>query len=30
MLSHFGLFVEERTNRVLLLEPHEADSLNLP
>ncbi len=29
VLSHFALFMEDRTNRVLLLEPHEADALNL-
>ncbi len=29
VLSHFALFVEERTNRVLLLEPDEADRLEL-
>ena len=29
VLSHFGLFMEERTNRVLLLEPHEVDRLEL-
>ena len=29
VLSHFALFVEERTNRVLLLEPAEADSLQV-
>ena len=29
ILSHFALFVEERTNRVLLLEAHEADALPL-
>lgn len=29
ILSHFALFMEERTNRVLLLEPHEADTINL-
>jgi hypothetical protein len=28
--SRFALIVEQRTNRVLLLEPHEADALNLP
>jgi len=27
VLSHFALFVEKRTNRVLLLEAHEADAL---
>ena len=27
VLSHFALFLEERTGRVLLLEPHEADAL---
>ncbi len=30
IISHFALFMEERTNRVLLLEPHEADPLNIP
>ncbi|MGH2352048.1 MAG: retropepsin-like aspartic protease [Chloroflexota bacterium] len=30
ILSRFALFVEERTGRVLLLEPHEADALALP
>lgn len=30
ILSRFALFVEERTNRVLLLEPQEANALNLP
>lgn len=30
ILSPFALFMEERSNRVLLLEPHEADALNLP
>ena len=30
ILSRFALFLEERTNRVFLLEPHEADSLELP
>ena len=29
VLSHFALFLEERTGRVLLLEPHEADALPL-
>jgi predicted aspartyl protease len=29
ILSHFALFVEERTSRVLLLEPQEADALDL-
>ena len=29
VLSRFGLFVEQRTNRVLLLEPHEADAFIL-
>ena len=29
VLSHFALFLEERTNRVLLLEAHEADALPL-
>ena len=28
--SRFALIVEERTNRVLLLDPQEADALNLP
>jgi len=30
VISRFALFMEERTNRVLLLEPPEADALNLP
>ncbi len=30
VLEHFALFVEERTDRVLLLEPDEADALPLP
>ena len=30
VLSQFALFVEERTGRVLLLEPDEADALRLP
>ncbi len=30
VLSHFALFMEERTNRVLLLEPSEVDALQLP
>jgi predicted aspartyl protease len=30
VLSRFALFMEERTSRVLLLEPHEANALNLP
>ena len=30
MLSHFALFIEQRTDRVLLLEPHEAAALPLP
>ncbi|MCY4652155.1 MAG: aspartyl protease family protein [Dehalococcoidia bacterium] len=29
ILSHFALYMEERTNRVLLLERHEADSLQV-
>ena len=29
ILSHFALFVEERTRKVLLLEPDEADALGL-
>ena len=29
ILSHFALFFEERTGRVLLLTPEEADALNL-
>ena len=30
ILSHFALFMEQRTNRVLLLEPQEASALILP
>jgi hypothetical protein len=30
VLSHFALFMEERTGRVLLLEPHEANALDIP
>jgi predicted aspartyl protease len=30
LLSHFALFFEERTGRVLLLTPEEADTLALP
>ena len=30
ILAHFALFLEERTSRVLLLEPAEADALKLP
>lgn len=30
ILAHFALFLEERTTRVLLLEPAEADALKLP
>ena len=30
ILSRFALFMEERTSRVLLLEPDEADALQLP
>lgn len=30
ILSRFALFVEERTDRVLLLDPAEADALQLP
>jgi predicted aspartyl protease len=30
ILSRFALYLEERTNRVLLLESHEADNLGLP
>lgn len=30
LLSHFALFVEPRTQRVLLLEPQEVDTLLLP
>ncbi|MBA2447966.1 MAG: hypothetical protein H0V51_08075 [Chloroflexi bacterium] len=29
ILSRFVLFMEERSQRVLLLEPHEADALSL-
>jgi len=29
ILSHYALFMEERTSRVLLLEPQEADDLHL-
>jgi hypothetical protein len=29
ILSHFALFMEERTSRMLLLEPHETDALYL-
>ena len=29
VLAHFALFVEERTRKVLLLEPSEADALGL-
>ena len=29
ILTHFALFLEERTSGVLLLEPAEADALNL-
>jgi hypothetical protein len=29
VLSHFALFFEARTSKVLLLEPHEADALGL-
>ena len=29
ILSHFALFVEERTRKVLLIEPDEADALGL-
>ena len=29
ILAHFALFMEERTQRVLLLEPYEADALHL-
>lgn len=29
ILSHFALFMEDRTSRVLLLEPHEADALQI-
>lgn len=30
VLARFALFFEERTGRVLLLEPSEADALELP
>lgn len=30
VLYRFALFLEERTNRVFFLEPHEADALDLP
>jgi hypothetical protein len=30
ILSHFALFMEERTDRVLLLEAHESEHLGLP
>ena len=30
VLSRFALFMEERTSRVFLLEPHEAQALDLP
>jgi hypothetical protein len=30
VLSQFALIVEQRTDRVLLLEPAEADALHLP
>jgi hypothetical protein len=30
LLAHFGLYIEERRDLVLLLEPHEADALALP
>jgi len=30
ILSYFALFMEERSQRVMLLEPHEAASLRLP
>jgi len=30
ILSRFALFMEERTSRVLLLEPDEADALQFP
>lgn len=30
ILAHFAFFFEERTGRVLLLEPREADALHLP
>ena len=29
ILSHFALFMEDRTSSVLLLEPHEADALRI-
>ena len=30
ILSHFALFMEDHTSRVLLLEPHEAATLQIP
>jgi hypothetical protein len=30
ILSRFALFMEERTNRLFLLEPDEVDALQLP
>jgi len=30
LLARFALFLEERTNRVLLLDPQEAEALKLP
>jgi hypothetical protein len=30
LLARFAVFLEERTNRVLLLDPQEADALTLP
>ena len=30
MLAHFALFLEERTQRVMLLEPHEVRALRFP
>jgi predicted aspartyl protease len=30
LLAHFALVVEQRTGRILLLEPDEADALHLP
>lgn len=30
VLSHFGLYIEERRDLVLLLEPHESERLSLP
>jgi hypothetical protein len=30
LFAHFALFLEERTQRMLLLEPHEVDALPLP